>query len=516
MKKFGLILISMVSLIIFGACQGTTTITTVTTEMTTTEVTSLETTTTETPTTTTLSQLDTPIDLAIDNNIVTFGLVDNATKYRLTIYDSESNLFGEYNITSGFDLSLILSVGSFSCTLIAKALGYIDSAATTLVSFQIVDETRIDLLESENMNNNEYITWLGRTYYSETEALKYFYFTASGFEVAFFGTSIDIVIEATKADITSKQAYLVLFIDGEENPLNGTTYIMNTTQRTISVSGLEDGYHTIKLLKRSEASDSICALKQIQTDGYFTTPPQQKSFSIQYIAASSSAGFGNLGSLSDPKTTANSDGLRAYAYLTSYLLDANTSIFSASGWGVTRGWNTMGQINETQNIPNAFTHIAIDDTNTVFEEGTWDFTDYIPDVIVVNLGTNDFNASGYTSMSTTEKEAMASRFITDYVNFLVVLNNYYPNAKIIVAYGLMNEASTLGAITLEVINQANTTIGSTVVYEFLMEAAGSNSNPYGCSYHPNIQTSMNVAEALAEFISQITGREVVREMIAYE
>ncbi len=89
----------------------------------------------------------------------------------------------------------------------------------------------------------------------------------------------------------------------------------------------------------------------------------------------------------------------------------------------------------------------------------------------------------------------------------------YPDAFIIVAYGLMNEQTLLEDITLEIINGANATIGETKVYAFEMEGAGTLGNPYGCSYHPNVQTSMNVAESLADFISSITGRAVVREMI---
>ena len=132
---------------------------------------------------------------------------------------------------------------------------------------------------------------------------------------------------------------------------------------------------------------------------------------------------------------------------------------------------------------------------------------------MVNLGTNDFNASSYTSKTELQKAEIEERFKTDYTDFLVLLNNMYPNAVIIVAYGLMNEQNLLEDFTLEIIDDANDEIGEVKVYAFEMEGAGTNSNPYGSSYHPNVQTSMNVAEALAELISTITGREIVREMI---
>lgn len=514
MKKFTTLVISLFLLMTFVSCEDTKS-TTLTTED---SMTSLIETTQQltTQSTTQLPTLDTPTNLLVSDNIVTFDAVEHATKYRLTIYDDTEDLVGEYNVVSGFDLSLLLAYGTYHCILKATAPNYHDSVPTTEYQFSIINLSSINLLEGTEMNNQEYIRWMGRTYYSETESVKYFFFTASGFEVAFFGTSLEFTVTATNCLIQSKQPHLVVLIDGEEDPTNGTLYVLNEAENTITISGLTDGYHTIKVLKRSEASDSDTALKSIETDGYFVMPPQQKAFKVQYIAASSSTGYGNLGAVNESKTTANSNGLLAYAYLTSYLLDAETSIFSASGWGVSRGWNTGGRISETQNIPNAYVHIAIDDSNAVFTEGTFDFTDYTPDVLVVNLGTNDFNASSYSSMSAEDKSAVEETFVTDYVNFLVVLNNMYPNAKIIIAYGLMNEAPTLGDITLQVVSEANDAIGSTIVYDFLMESAGSNGNPFGCGYHPNVNTGMNVAEDLAALISQITGREVLRDMITYE
>ena len=235
---------------------------------------------------------------------------------------------------------------------------------------------------------------------------------------------------------------------------------------------------------------------------------------MQFIAASSSTGYGNLGSLAEAKSTANSHGLLGFAYLTGYLLDAEVNIFSASGWGVSRGWNTGGAISETQNIPAAYEYYAIDASNRVVtEQGKWDHSDYIPDVVVVNLGTNDFNASGYNSMSAENKALLEARFIQDYTTFLIKLNNWYPNAVIIVAYGLMGEANTLEDFTLSAVDLANDEIGREAVHPFIMEAAGTAPNAFGSGYHPNVGTSKNVAEDLAALINELTGREVVRTMI---
>ncbi len=520
MKKLTLLFLSMFFITVLAACTETTIISTTeeTTTQTTLQTTELTTTQETTTVTTTLEKLLTPLNATVVDNILTFDEVTGANRYRIALYDDNQNLVGEYNITSGFNLALLLSVGTYTFQIKATGSGYQDSDYTESVGFEIVDPNRTNLLAGEDMNDQTFLRWFGRTYYNENEAAKYFYFTASGFELAFFGTELKVTFKAANYANTSKQPYLVILIDGEEDPTKGTTIILDQAEAEYTlVTGLEDGYHTVKVLKRNEAIDSEVAVKGISTDGYFTDPPQAKSFRIQYIAASSSTGFGNLGTVSEAKTSANSHGLLAYAYLSSYLLDAEPSIFAASGWGVSRGYNTGGNTSATQNIPYGFEYFAIDSSNYVFQApGKWDITNFIPDVIVVNLGTNDFNASGYRNMDETEQAALEQEFITNYTAFLLLLNNMYPNAKIIVAYGLMNEQLLLEDFTLQIIDDANEEIGSTVIYPFEMEGAGTNGNPYGCSYHPNVKTSMNVAEALAELISSITGRQIVRDMITYE
>lgn len=461
--------------------------------------------------TTTLETLSTPTDLAIVQNIVTFTGVDNALKYKLNVSTEGGIAVGEYNITSGFNLKLVLQEGTYLFKIKAIAAGYTDSAYSDVVTATITDPNKVAILEGETLETTENIRWIGRTVFNSAQSMQYFFFTASGFEVSFYGTELKATFCATRYSSTTYQPYLVVLVDGQEYSTEGRLVILNKSEGVYTlVSGLEEGNHTVKVLKRSEAQDSDTAVKKIETDGYFNPAPGAKNFKIQYIAASSSTGYGNLGNSSTAKTSANSDGLRGFAYLTSYLLDAETNIFAASGWGVTRGWNTGGALSETQNIPAAYEYYAINDSNTVVTTyGEWNHSNYLPNVVVVNLGTNDFNASGYNAMSEQDKTALENKFIADYTMFLRTLHSEYPNAIIIVAYGLMGDALTVGPFTITAIDQANAAIGSTICHPFIMEAAGAES-AYGSNGHPNVQTSMNVAEDLAAFISTLTGKEVVR------
>lgn len=499
----------LTSLFLFGTISACTLQTTTQTTISTTSQTT-------TDSTTTLTELTTPPNLAVTNNVVTFDDVEHANKYKLFVYDGSDVELRNFNVTSGFDLLLLLTPGTYRLRIKATAPNYLDSPLSEVVETTIVDPDMKNLLVGEDMNDFQFIRWIGRTYYNPLESAKYFFFTASGLEVGFYGTELKVSFKATNYNVTGKQAYLVALIDGEEDPTKGTTIVLNqaSAEYTI-VTGLEEGFHTVKILKRSEASDSNTAVTQIKTDGHFTNASLPKPFSVQFIAASSSTGYGNLGNLSVPKSTDNSHGLLAFAYLTTYLLDAEISIFSASGWGVSRGYNTGGAISATQNIPAAYEYYAINGSNSVYTEpGLWNDSDFEPDVIVVNLGTNDFNASNYNGMTAENKKIMSDKFVADYTAFLQVLNNTHPNAKIIVAYGLMGEALTVGPFTITAIENANTLIGETKVYPFIMEAAGTSPNPFGSNYHPNVGTSKNVAEDLAAFIHELTGREIVRTMIS--
>ena len=525
MKKWFLLLVSLMLLGSIAACQTSTlsSTTTVTSSSTTTTTTTTSTTTTTTTTSTTttttslLPVLASPTNVQIVEGILTFDHVTNAESYRLYVFDSASQPVKDFPVQAGFDLLLELTPGDYQFLLRAEASNYQASSEAAKFAYEFKQPVRISVLEEEGLNDESRIRWMGRTYYNPSDRTKYFYFTASGFEVSFYGTELKAFIKGTNPFTLSRQAHLVVFVNGEEDPTKGSTLVLNQTVGEYTlVSGLPLGYHTVKVLKRSESIDSNSSLMMLETNGHFVNPPQAKPFHIEYIAASSSTGYGNLGSLSQNKNTENSHGLLGFAYLTSYLLDAETSIFAASGWGVTRGYNTGGSISETQTIPEAYKYVAIPDNGQVFTTpGLYDLTKNIPDVVVVNLGTNDFNSSNYNNMSNVQREAVVALFVQTYTAFLVSLHTWYPDAVIVVAYGLMNEAATLGAFTLQVIEQANTSIGSEVVVPFLMEAAGSNGNAYGSNYHPNVQTSMNVASALATLIATLTDRDVVRDMVSY-
>lgn len=67
--------------------------------------------------------------------------------------------------------------------------------------------------------------------------------------------------------------------------------------------------------------------------------------------------------------------------------------------------------------------------NTIYGSNLekWDFAQWIPQVVCINLGTNDFSTNNYN----------AGLYERAYRNFLQSVRNAYPNAKIVLLNGPM-------------------------------------------------------------------------------
>src|SRR5690606_37626129 len=60
-------------------------------------------------------------------------------------------------------------------------------------------------------------------------------------------------------------------------------------------------------------------------------------------------------------------------------------------------------------------------TNPFDEDSEWDFEKWIPEIVVVNLGTNDFSSEIPDSVG----------FVKSYVNLLKTITKNYPNAQVV-------------------------------------------------------------------------------------
>jgi lysophospholipase L1-like esterase len=123
----------------------------------------------------------------------------------------------------------------------------------------------------------------------------------------------------------------------------------------------------------------------------------------------------------------------------------------------------------------------------------WDAPRYVPDVITINLGTNDF-AQGDPGPS----------FVTTYVKFVKKLRGYYPNALVLCGIGPMLSGSDLvqaRSYVQAVVRTMNADGDAKVATVDFAEQVPSDG--LGCGGHPNVKTHRVMADALTARIKEL-------------
>lgn len=435
-------------------------------------------------------KLDIPLNFTIDETIITFDAVEHASKYRIEAMNNVTEVVKKYFIEENQNIDLLyLTPGTYQIRLQAVGDGksYLDSDFSNTVTYVQIDPYQVSQIEKEFLLDPAKINWLGRHAYQTATNANYFYFTASGFEVKFYGTELSAEL-ITGANAIGKEPHLVVLVDGETNPENGTLIIMDQVKKTyVLASDLDEGLHSIRVLKRSESIDSLTGLSKVSTDGYFVDVDPLKERKIEVIAASSSAGFGNLAANSnEPKTTQNSDGLRAYAYLAARMLNAEINIFSASGWPLVKGpWTG------NNNIPQAYEFV------NVYSSIEWDHSSYEPDVVLINLGTNDW--SYINQLQTADKTQAILTFENAYVDFIGRIHELHPDATIVIVYGLMNETNVYTP-TENAVSKAQIAYPNLDLYAIQLPSVNAQEG-IGSSNHPGLLTHIRAGGVLAESLS---------------
>mgnify|MGYP000007660219 FL=1 len=199
----------------------------------------------------------------------------------------------------------------------------------------------------------------------------------------------------------------------------------------------EEGTVRIEIIKLSESPMSVMGLRDILIgEGEKICPLPRKEHLIEFIGDSITCGYGVDDE--DPLhsfSTATEDVTKAYAYLTAEQLDADYTMFSASGYGIISGYTDDPQKKCSEQLIPLYYHSYGFSYDTM-ENGVnpkdlaWDFTKREPDAIVINLGTND---DSYCQ----DEEEKQKEYRDQYVVFLKDVRSKNPDATIFCVLGLM-------------------------------------------------------------------------------
>lgn len=335
------------------------------------------------------------------------------------------------------------------------------------------DEIKVNCIgeitaDKANNFDERYINIYGRSYKS-TDGLKLDQ-TANAVEIGVMGSSLSV-------ELTSNNlSYMQVFVDGENK---GRIEISSGKGVYNVVDGLDGGYHVVRIVKDTEMQHSQWTLHSFAGDKVASVA-EKSQLKIEFIGDSLSAGYGNLGSRGEGWSIKNSSAIGSYPYKTAALLGADYSIIAWSG--ICTKVYLWSDINMS----------TLYGWKSFYNKEAYDFADE-PDVIVVNLGTNEANY-----IYDGHKEYTSESMFEDYLEFLNSIRRKNPNAYIICLYGVAGEHPQI----TEGIQMASALIDDKVVFnpfEFTPNASGAVG-------HPTAEANTVWAEQLAEYIESLNIR----------
>lgn len=346
--------------------------------------------------------------------------------------------------------------------------------------------------------NEENLKQLGRTYYNNGKI--YCALSGSGAEFTFTGTEVSVTFEgdtnSASEACADKHARVAVYVNGERK----ADEMINEKTKTISIKTSDSEQSDVKIVKISESQESTCAISDITVNGKDVKPAENKQHLIEFIGDSITCGYGvDDEDCNHHFSTKTEDCTKAYAYKTAEKLDADYSLVSYSGHGIISGYSGDGKKVLTQLVPPLYTHLGNTwSRNEEFDPAKleWDFSKREPDVIVINLGTND---DSYCK----SQEEKCEDFRENYVKFVKKIRENNPNAKIIGTLGIMGQ--NLYPYVEKALRDYSEETGDTNVDYLMFDQQNMNEDGIAADWHPSEKTHEKASDKLAEKIKESMG-----------
>jgi lysophospholipase L1-like esterase len=322
---------------------------------------------------------------------------------------------------------------------------------------------------------NENVHLVGR--FTTEPAGPRFAYPGSAIATRFRGTGVDVTLEDTG------HSHFDVVVDGGAPTLLVTGG--GPTSFTLA-RDLPPGEHTLTLVKRTESFQGVVRFGGFRvTNGALLASPFPFTRKLELIGDSITCGYGDLGSSKDcgyaPET---SNENVAWGALAARELGAVHTSIAYSGRAVFKN-RDPGDRDELMDI--VWLRTLPDD-----KASAWDFTRYVPDAVVINLGTNDF-AHGDPG----------PEFVPAYAALVKSVRAKYGAARIVCAVGPMLEPS-LHTVLARYVQSAIAAVHDPKV-TFLDLPPQNRSTELGCNYHPNQASQAKMAAALVAHLRGTLG-----------
>ena len=264
-------------------------------------------------------------------------------------------------------------------------------------------------------------------------------------------------------------------------------------------TALPDGRHTVRLMYVIEGYEFFPEFWGFVLDKgrRLVEAPVLPTRKIEFIGNSITCGYGNEGASKFQGFEYETENhYYSYASITARNLEAQHWVVARSGIGAYRNYNGPKTGNPESNMPAQYEYTGYALKPELRQEATflkekWDFNRYQPDVVCINLGTNDLSTPNYD----------AKLLKQNYHRLLKMVRQHNPKAKIVFLTGSMlyNEELKLQKQLLDEVTAEAQKAGDKAVYRFDMTPISGEAF-YGNDWHPNIYQDEKMAGELTAYL----------------
>jgi lysophospholipase L1-like esterase len=241
------------------------------------------------------------------------------------------------------------------------------------------------------------------------------------------------------------------------------------------------GEHDVEVHRRNEGFFGVVTFDGFTTSAGGTQVPSPSPYvhTMEFIGDSITCGYGVEG----PDANCNFSGdtesaYETYAAIAARNVGAAAHLIAYSGKGVHQNYGG----GTTELMPELWLRTLTEDANE-----PWDFSQFVPEVVVINLGTNDFSVA-----------IDGDAFIADYVDLLSEVRTRYPAADIFAIrwkhWGATNEGYVMSAVSQH---------GDAKVHD--LELSIDAADGFGCDYHPSLITHQKLGALLTQTLNTTLG-----------
>ncbi len=327
--------------------------------------------------------------------------------------------------------------------------------------------------------DNEGINYTGRINFADPK-LPVVYWSGTEAKLTINGTGLRVELDDDHGD-----NYFNIVID--EDSLRYIKLDSSSKWYTLA-KDLDEGEHTISLIKRNEWDKGSTTIRQFEVIGELLSTPKN-SRTIEFIGNSITAGYAieDLTGGDSPDSTFTNN-YPTYGAITARNFNADYLCTCRSGIGIMISWDP------SIIMPEVFPRLNPKDTTS-----KWDFTSNIPDLVVVNLLQNDswlVNRPDEAAFPIRLGEMAPSeeKIVASYQEFISLIRNVYPETPIICALGSM-DATKEGSPWPRYVQEAVDGLGDSLIYTHFF--------PYiDKDGHPRVADNKAMAASLTDFIKK--------------